>query len=249
MFIYKMKLHDINEYFGSKRLTYALWLRVCITSCVSLRRIIEPIARIVYTQFLCCLSSLLLFLLVECLFRTCYLCRCHFSIFLCSLLIAFFSSFAGRIRCLYFRHTDHWITQRIRKNKRIVKATEEKNSITIFVNNLIERQANHHFLLNIATKRMNRTMRRTRKITTMCRQTTMTTTTTLNGRIMSICDRLCARARSRCVYGINAKRNNEMPQNGTNKRQWICESNNSKTSTDSRKQCERESTQFDLDIY
>lgn len=28
----------------------------------------------------------------------------------------------------------------------------EKNSITIFVNNLIERQANHHFLLNIATE-------------------------------------------------------------------------------------------------
>lgn len=46
-----------------------------------------------------------------------------------------------------------WKTQsRGKKTNRRSKKAEEKNSITIFVNNLIERQANHHFLLNIATE-------------------------------------------------------------------------------------------------
>lgn len=39
MFIYKMKLHDINEYFGSNRNTYALC--VYVSSCVSLLRIFD----------------------------------------------------------------------------------------------------------------------------------------------------------------------------------------------------------------
>ena len=115
MFIYKMKLHDINEYFGSKPHICSL---PCMYHHASRLFAFSKADRVPCTHnlFACSWCSSVFSHMLSSSLST------YFFFFSSSLLIAFFPSFAGRIRCLYFRHPDHWETQGIQRRKKIDEA-------------------------------------------------------------------------------------------------------------------------------